>query len=89
MEVVGGLMTMFSMVFFFLAVIWFITPFVIFAIKGKVDRTHQLVEQLERRIADLERRIPAPGNEHVLHATINPPSASDGAEPSAPTADHS
>jgi hypothetical protein len=61
MEVFGGLMTMFSMVFFFLAVIWFITPFVIFAIKGKVDRTHYLVEQLERRIADLERRLPAPG----------------------------
>jgi hypothetical protein len=77
------------MVFFFLAVIWFITPFVIFAIKGKVDRTHQLVEQLERRIADLERRIPVVSNEQTLHTAVSAPPAPVVAEPPDPAADHS
>lgn len=58
MELFGGLMTMFGMASFFLAVIWFITPFVIFAIKGKVDRSQQLLEQIERRLAELEQRLP-------------------------------
>ena len=49
MEVFGGFMMMVSIIGFFLAVIWFIVPFVIFNIKGRVDRTLFLVEQMERR----------------------------------------
>ena len=80
MEVFGGLMTMLGMVWFFLAVIWFITPFVIFAIKGKVDRSHQLLEQLDRRLTELEQRLP-PANATTATGPRNPPQGSNITEP--------
>lgn len=57
MEVFGGFMMMMSIIGFFLTVIWFILPFVIFNIKGRVDRTLFLVEEIEKRIAALESRM--------------------------------
>lgn len=54
MEVFGGFMMMLSIIGFFLTVIWFILPFVIFNIKGKVDRTLFMVEQLDKRLTALE-----------------------------------
>lgn len=89
MEIFGGLATMFGMASFFLAAIWFITPFVIFAIKGKVDRSHQLLEQLEQRIAAIEQRLPpasdnratAPALSPALTATDQPP-AGHSSDPS-------
>ena len=54
MEVFGGFMMMMSIIGFFLTVIWFILPFVIFNIKGRVDRTLFLVEEMDRRLAALE-----------------------------------
>jgi hypothetical protein len=54
MEVFGGFMMMVSIIGFFLTVIWFILPFVIFNIKGRVDRTLLLVEDMDKRLAALE-----------------------------------
>lgn len=57
MEVFGGFMMMASILGFFLTVIWFILPFVIFSIKGKVDRTLILAEEADRRLAEIEMRL--------------------------------
>jgi hypothetical protein len=54
MEVFGGFMMMLSIIGFFLTVIWFILPFVIFNIKGKVDRTLFLVEEMDKRLTVME-----------------------------------
>ena len=50
---------MLSIIGFFLTVIWFILPFVIFNIKGRVDRTLFLVEEMERRLTAIEQAIRA------------------------------
>ena len=57
MEIFGGFMVMASIIGFFLTVIWFILPFVIFSIKGKVDHTQLLVEDAERRLAAIEELL--------------------------------
>ena len=59
MEVFGGFMMMLSIIGFFLTVIWFILPFVIFNIKGRVDRTLALIEELEKRLASIEASLKA------------------------------
>lgn len=59
MEVFGGFMMMASIIGFFLTVIWFILPFVIFNIKGRVDRTAVLVEEMERRLTAIEATLKA------------------------------
>jgi len=57
MEIVGGFMVMMSIISLFLAVIWLIMPFVVFAIKGKQDRTLEVMEAIERRLEVLESRL--------------------------------
>lgn len=57
MEIFGGFMMMLSIIGFFLTVIWFILPFVIFNIKGRVDRTLFLVEDMEKRLTEIEKRL--------------------------------
>lgn len=59
MEVFGGFMMMLSIIGFFLTVIWFILPFVIFNIKGRVDRTLFMVEEMEKRLARMELSLQA------------------------------
>lgn len=59
MEVFGGFMMMLSIIGFFLTVIWFILPFVIFNIKGRVDRTLLLVEEMEQRLTAIEVSLKA------------------------------
>ena len=54
MEIFGGFMVMLSILGFFLTVLWFILPFVIFAMKGKLDRACELLENIDRRLAVLE-----------------------------------
>jgi hypothetical protein len=54
MEIVGGFMVMMSIISLFLAVVWLIMPFVVFAIKGKQDRTLEVLEAIEKRLAVLE-----------------------------------
>lgn len=59
MEVFGGFMMMVSIIGFFLTVIWFILPFVIFNIKGRVDRTLALIEEMDRRLGAIEASLKA------------------------------
>lgn len=48
---------MLSIVGFFLAVLWFVLPFVVFATKGKLDRACELLEGVDRRLAEIEGRL--------------------------------
>lgn len=59
MEIFGGFMVMMSIIGFFLAVIWLIMPFVVFAIKGKQDRTLEVMERIEKRLAEMDGRLAA------------------------------
>jgi len=81
MEIFGGFMVMLSILGFFLAVLWFILPFVIFSMKGKQDRAYELLETVDRRLAALEQRLnqPVPVSEgRVPPASLpdSPPSES-------------
>ncbi len=88
MEAFGGFMMMVSILFFFLAVIWFILPFIILAIKGKVDRSVDQLAEIDRRLAAIEAqlaRLPQP----QAGAADLPPAGADGTEPPAASApDH-
>lgn len=57
MEVFGGFMVMMSIISLFLAVVWLVMPFVVFAIKGKQDRTLEVLEAIEARLAALEAAL--------------------------------
>jgi hypothetical protein len=57
MEIFGGFMVMMSIISLFLAVVWLIMPFVVFAIKGKQDRTLEVLEDIDKRLAALEMRL--------------------------------
>ncbi|KAB0672199.1 hypothetical protein F6V30_06440 [Oryzomonas sagensis] len=59
MEIFGGFMVMMSIIGFFLAIIWLIMPFVVFAIKGKQDRTLEVMERIEKRLSEVENRLAA------------------------------
>ncbi|UPU34607.1 hypothetical protein M1B72_14255 [Geomonas paludis] len=57
MEIFGGFMMMMSIIGFFLVVIWFILPFVIFNIKGRVDRSAAMLEDMDQRLKNIERLL--------------------------------
>lgn len=57
MEIVGGFMVMMSIISLFLAVVWLIMPFVVFAIKGKQDRTLEVLETIEKRLTIIETAL--------------------------------
>ena len=78
MELFGGLMVMMSILFFFLSVVWFVLPFVIFSMKGKVDRELELLGTIERRLAALEAAVTAP----PLAPDAPPPAGSPHTPPS-------
>lgn len=80
MEVFGGFMAMVSILGFFLTVIWFVMPFVVFAIKGKVDRAEDQLASIEVRLAALEKKV-----DQLLDATIQ---ASTTFIPTAAEPDH-
>ena len=54
-DIFGGFMVMLFILGFFLVVLWFILPFVIFAMKGKLDSAYLLLEDMNRRLAALEK----------------------------------
>jgi hypothetical protein len=63
MEIFSGFMVMISFISLFLAIVWLIMPFVVFAIKGKQERTLEILEVMEKRLTEIETRIsvlPAP-----------------------------
>lgn len=57
MELFGGFMVMLWMIGFFLTVIWFILPFVIFSIKGRTDEVLQKIDLVEKRLTALENSL--------------------------------
>lgn len=81
MEIFGGFMVMMSIIGLFLAVIWLIMPFVVLTIKGKQDRTLDVLENIEKRLASLEAALQrstasggAPGAPAALLLTSAPDS---------------
>lgn len=76
MEIFGGFMVMMSIIGMFLAVVWLIMPFVVLAIKGKQDRSLELLEAMEKRLAAIDERI-----------TRLEPMHSSGQTPALPPAD--
>jgi len=56
-ELFGGLMVILWMTGFFLTVIWFILPFVIFSIKGRVEESLSRLEMIERRLSSIEKQL--------------------------------
>ena len=75
MEIVGGFMVMFSILAFFLVVVWLVFPFVVFAMKAKLDRTFVKIEEIECRLATIEKLLgPAntAGNQGAAPADISP-----------------
>lgn len=57
MELFGGVMVLLWMIGFFLTVIWFILPFVIFSIKGRIEETLHRLELVDSRLASLENQL--------------------------------
>ena len=57
MELFGGLMVILWMIGFFLTVIWFILPFVIFSIKGRVEESLSRLELIEKRLTSIEMQL--------------------------------
>lgn len=81
MEIVGGFMVMMSIIGLFLAVVWLIMPFVVFAVKGKQDRTLEMLEGIDKRLAALESHLqrlePFGGSDEPLAPA---PSSSDSVD---------
>lgn len=81
MEIVGGFMVMMSIIGFFLAVVWLIMPFVVFAIKGKQDRTLEVLEAIEKRLSNLEARLQPVVPERNSTVSAESPNESSSALP--------
>lgn len=83
MEIFGGFMAMMSMVSLFLAIVWLIMPFVVFAIKGKQERTLELLEEMKKQLADLQKQVdtlrsaPACTQEELLNSAQSLKDADD------------
>jgi hypothetical protein len=56
-DIFGGLMVMLFILGFFLVVLWFILPFVIFAMKGKLDSSYLLLQNIDQRLAVIEKEL--------------------------------
>ncbi|MDA8430122.1 MAG: hypothetical protein M0T70_12780 [Geobacteraceae bacterium] len=69
MEIFGGFMVMMSILALFLTVIWFITPFVVFAIMGKQDRSLEILERIDKRLLTLEQHLNALQTQQASHET--------------------
>ena len=65
MEIFGGFMVMMSIVTLFLAVVWLIMPFVVFAIKGRQDRMLEVLETIDKRLTVIEERLRHIGPDHL------------------------
>ncbi len=57
MELFGGLIVILWMAGFFLTVIWFILPFVIFSIKARVEESVSKLEKIEDRLISIEKQL--------------------------------
>lgn len=57
MEIIGGFMVMMSILGLFLAVVWLIMPFVVITIKGKQDRSLELLETIDKRLTAIDEQL--------------------------------
>jgi uncharacterized membrane protein len=75
-DIFGGFMVILFILGFFLVALWFILPFVIFAMKGKLDSAHQLLENIDQRLAEMEKeRLPVgDSQQEACRNQIDPPS---------------
>ena len=73
MEIFGGFMVMTSIIGLFLAVIWLVMPFVVFAIKGKQDRMLEVLEGIESRLAALEQQLAASSRDEAPPGAASQP----------------
>ena len=78
MEIFGGFMVMMSILSFFMAVVWLIMPFVVFTIKGKLDRTLDVLAGVERRLAAIEAQL---GAFQRGQSSASPPTTEEAAPP--------
>lgn len=85
MEIFGGFMVMMSILSFFMAVVWLVMPFVVFTIKGKMDRTLDLLAGVDRRLAAIETQLTALRREEspapAAPPDVPPPSPANGEPP--------
>ena len=88
MEIFGGFAVMMSILGFFLVVVWSIMPFVVFTIKGKLDRTLDVLAGIDKRLMEMEARISGLRNECQLGSltSISQPAASSGSDNGTPSA---
>jgi hypothetical protein len=77
MEIFGGFMVMMSILGLFLAVVWLIMPFVVFAIKGRQDRSLELLEIMEKRLTAIDEKLARLQPGHTLQPTTAAPPADD------------
>jgi len=88
MEIFGGFAVMMGILAFFLAVVWLIMPFVVFTIKGKLDRTLDVLAGIEKRLADMEAQLSGLRNERQQDSltSTSQPTASPSSDNGMPTA---
>jgi hypothetical protein len=84
MEIFGGFMVMMSIIGLFLAVVWLIMPFVVFAIKGRQERSLEILEGIDRRLAAMEHQLKALHPLQAAHESM----AVDTTETATPIPDH-
>ena len=80
MEIFGGFMVMMSIIGLFLAVVWLIMPFVVFAIKNKQDRSMEVLEGIDKRLAFMEQQLAGLQPQQETQVTTSVPPA-DAAAP--------
>jgi hypothetical protein len=87
MEIFGGFMVMMSILGFFLVVVWLIMPFVVLTIKGKLDKTLDVLDGVEKRLTGIEEQLIALQNNHpgVSAAPADIPAATPGSDDDIPT----
>jgi hypothetical protein len=82
MEIFGGFMVMMSIIGLFLAIVWLIMPFVVFAIKNKQDRSLEILEGIDKRLAVMEQQFRVLQPLQAIHVTTVPETSETATEPS-------
>jgi hypothetical protein len=89
MEIFGGFMVMMSILGLFLAVVWLIMPFVVLAMKGKQDRSLDVLEAIDKRLAVIERQLeqlqPVQAAQEAAEISSTTADAPDPEQPEQPT----
>ncbi len=71
MEIFGGFMVMMSILSFFMAIVWLVMPFVVFAIKGKLDRTLDVLGEIDKRLTLMEAKLESLQSRQQAETTVS------------------